>query len=69
MFGNLITEMVARDLSEHDLAIMLGCSVPVVRRKLCGVAPFTLGDIEFLMKLFPHRPFESLFSETEEPRG
>jgi hypothetical protein len=69
MFGNLITEMVARDLSERDLAVLLGCSVPVVRKKLCGVTPFTLGDIEILMKLFPHRPFESLFQENRADRG
>ncbi|HAQ55967.1 MAG TPA: hypothetical protein DCR44_00945 [Acholeplasmatales bacterium] len=65
MFGNLITEMVARNLSERDLAHLLGCGVPVVQKKLCGVTPFTLGEIELLMKLFPNRPFESLFHEDQ----
>lgn len=69
MFGNLITEMVARNLSEHDVATILGCSVPVVRKKLCGVTPFTLGDIEILMKVFPNRPFEALFLEDRGERG
>ncbi|MCK7486491.1 MAG: hypothetical protein MZU97_13820 [Bacillus subtilis] len=68
MFGTLITEMVKRDLSEGDLAKLLFCSIPVVRKKLCGATPFTLGDIEILMKLFPDRPFERLFQEDKDER-
>jgi hypothetical protein len=62
----LITELHDRKIRIDWFAKQLRLSCRTLERKLLGTRPFTLPEIERILRLFPERTFHELFPKEEE---
>lgn len=64
----LITKLHEHDVDVGSFAKRLAISRRSLQDKLCGVKPFTLAEIERILRMFPDATFEELFPKEEEKR-
>lgn len=64
----LLTKLHERKMDVSDLAMRLKLHPSKLQAKLLGTKPFTLEEIEGLLKLFPDCTLEDLFPKEEDAR-
>lgn len=62
----LITELHDRKIRIDWFAKQLHLSCRLLEQKLLGNRPFTLPEIERILRIFPERAFHELFPKEEE---
>lgn len=70
MMRNIKAEMRREQITEAEVAALLGCCERTVYNKLTGVTDFTFDEAKKLRRaLFPGMELEYLFEFTERPRA
>lgn len=67
-YGNLLAEMARENITQNEIAILLGKTVSTTSKKINGKYPFTLDEaVEIKENLFKDKDISYLFEKQRLP--